>query len=170
MPSRRLLLVCGSLGLAVYLCGDVFAAAPYTLAALGTLGGADVNSQAIAVNDTGTAVGSSSTASDLFSPTATEFSGGKVQSLGTPGGMTSTASAINNLGQIVGQSETAGGGSEAFYDDPLSGCPMVSLDLGSSSEAGAINDLGEIVGSSSDSFDVSRMLFASTQMDPARPI
>jgi probable HAF family extracellular repeat protein len=70
--------------------------------------------------------------------------------LGTLGGPTSAAAAINNAGQIVGNSDTSSGPSHAFL---CSGGTM--LDLGTpagatSSSATAINDGGQVTGNTND--------------------
>lgn len=65
--------------------------------------------------------------------------------LGTLGGITGSASAINRNGQIVGYSTTLTGATRAFSTS-ASG-PMVDLGtLGTDSSANAINDAGTIVG------------------------
>lgn len=67
--------------------------------------------------------------------------------LGTLGGTNSVALGINNLGQVVGQSDTGNPISsiEAFL---YSGGPMVGLGAGAGSDSSArgINDAGQIVG------------------------
>jgi probable HAF family extracellular repeat protein len=86
---------------------------------LGTLGG-DTN--ALAVNDSGRAVGYSYTAADAayhdFSWTAT---GGMVD-LGTLGGSRSTAVAVNSGGEVVGYSYTE---ADAAYHAVLWQLPSV---------------------------------------------
>jgi probable HAF family extracellular repeat protein len=66
--------------------------------------------------------------------------------LGTLGGSSSSAAALNNRGQVVGWSTTASGETHAFVWDN-----GVMIDLSpekASSFASDINDRGEIVGSS----------------------
>jgi len=65
--------------------------------------------------------------------------------LGTLGGKTSVAYAINTSGQVVGSSEVAGGGNHAFL---FSDGPLVDLGTlgGGQSIAYAINDAGQVVG------------------------
>lgn len=68
--------------------------------------------------------------------------------LGTLGGVTSSASAINNLGQIVGQSALAGGAVRATLWQGDSKIDLGVLQGGDKSQASGINDLGQVVGSS----------------------
>lgn len=70
----------------------------------------------------------------------------------TLGGTESAGNAINNLGQVVGSSETANGETRAFRTAANSAINATTDDLGtlggSSSTAFDINDLGQVVGSS----------------------
>ncbi|WP_052672558.1 DUF3466 family protein [Aliterella atlantica] len=72
--------------------------------------------------------------------------------LGTLGGTDSIGNAINNLGQVVGSSETANGETRAFRTAANSTINAATDDLstlgGSSSTAFDINDKGQVVGSS----------------------
>ncbi len=70
-----------------------------------------------------------------------------VTDLGTLGGETSGANAINNKGQVVGRADTRDGGYRAFLWQVGSG--MQDIDLGSGargSMAVAINNAGQVVG------------------------
>lgn len=62
--------------------------------------------------------------------------------LGTLGGPTSSAFALNNSGQVVGESTTGGGGLQAF----LYTNSMLNLGLGDDSTAAAITGSGHIAG------------------------
>lgn len=113
---------------------------------LGTLGGK--HSYADAINDKGTAVGSSTLADDS-TYRAFVYEDGVMKQLGTLGGPGSSAFDINNHGQIVGYSNPAGSGRHhAFlYDDG------VMTDIGeigflaqTMSYAIAINDGGDVLG------------------------
>jgi probable HAF family extracellular repeat protein len=71
-------------------------------------GAGDNNNQALGINDHGQVVGVSGAHAFLFEH-------GVIADLGTlPGGTSSKAAAINNSGQIVGQSTTASGDMHAF--------------------------------------------------------
>jgi probable HAF family extracellular repeat protein len=112
---------------------------------LGTIGGTDLNSSAIGINDSGQVAGDSYTAGGAEH--AFLYSGGKMQDLGTLGGTSSTAIAINNAGQVVGLSTTAGGAQDVFL---YSAGQMQDLNLsGPVPDPVGINDAGQIVGYSS---------------------
>jgi probable HAF family extracellular repeat protein len=124
---------------------------------LGTLSGKpSFYSEANAINNLGQIVGSSE--SEFLTPTGPVPHGflwqhGRMTDLGTLSGKpsaSSAANAINNLGQIVGTSETAHDVYHAFLWEKgrmtdlgtLSGKPSVD------SEAFAINDRGQVLGNS----------------------
>ena len=71
-----------------------------------------------------------------------------VHDLGTLGGA-SSASYINNVGQVVGSSTAIDGSSQAFVWDSTNGISLLDS-LGVYSGATGINDLGWIVGSYTD--------------------
>ena len=98
------------------------------------------------INNSGEVVGQSYTAS--ASPIAHSFlySGGTLHDLGTFGGNDSGATAINNLGQVVGVADTTG--TLAAHAFLYSGGPLMDLGTlgGTTSSANGINDSGQIVG------------------------
>jgi len=74
-------------------------------------------------------------------------SGFSATDLGTLGGARSTAAAINVIGQVVGESQTASGAVHAFLWQPGRGMLDLGTLGGDNSQATAINDKGQIVGS-----------------------
>lgn len=106
---------------------------------LGTLGG--TNSTAESVNDAGVIVGRSQIAGNTAEH-AFIYDNGKMTDLGTLGSY-SAAYAINNAGQIVGSSVTAGGQQNAFF---YHNGVMTDLGwLGSASYARDVNEHGQAV-------------------------
>lgn len=98
------------------------------------------------INNLGQIVGS-------FEGRAALWQDGSIQTLGTLGGNLSTATAINDLGQVVGESETASGERRAFLWEnglmqDLGTLPKLSYDSESYSQATNINNLGQVVGQS----------------------
>lgn len=132
-----------------------------TMQDLGTLGGA--HSEALAINDAGQVVGWAETADGADDPNAPRpvphaflWQDGKMIDLGTLGGEVSEALDINEVGQVVGWSETA---EVDFRDRPIEHAflwrdgEMTDLNdrLPADSEweftsALAINDAGQILG------------------------
>jgi probable HAF family extracellular repeat protein len=78
------------------------------------------------------------------------YNGASVQDLGTLGGASAAAIAINDLGQVTGRSLTAEGSSHAFRWTPTDATTGVMLDLGAppgaSSVGQAINNAGQVAG------------------------
>jgi probable HAF family extracellular repeat protein len=118
-----------------------------TLTDLGSLG--EGNSQPAGINDSGQVVGNAYTSDN--SDRAFLYSGsGPMIDLGSitgPGTGASYAYAINNAGQITGQSSGGiGGNFDAFLD--YDGVMTDLGNLGGSSEGWAINSSGQVVGDS----------------------
>lgn len=80
--------------------------------------------------------------------------------LGTLGGTNSSGNSINNLGQVVGSSETADGQTRAFRTTANSAINSATDDLGtlggSFSAANDINDNGQVIGSSTNTNGATR--------------
>ncbi len=117
----------------------------------GTVDAGNLGSSAspTAVNETGQVVGHSYTGNvelHAFSWTA----GRGMVDLGTLGGTQSTASAVNNTGQVVGWSTTAGDAvTHAFSWTAAGGMVgLPELAVGGSGAAGDVNNHGQVVGSS----------------------
>ena len=143
---RRLMLLVGAVAVAVVLVSAASGSAGsgqagWVIRDLGTLGGRD--SDAVAVNERGQIVGSSTTAAG--ETRAFVWQNGRMVGLPTLGGGRSAAVAVNAKGQAVGFSTTASGVERAVM---WSRGRVVDLGTpgGKSSFAVAINGSGEIVG------------------------
>ena len=153
--SRRALVIAGVTLAVASACNsdDVIPTAPRTTvpsaphAAILGAAGVWLPFDPVAINNAGQVAGSSG---DRFAARAYLWTpGGAVQDLGTLGGPSSWAYAINELGQVAGVSLTADGEQHAFLWNAGAGM----LDLGTlpgaiSSIARGINDLGQVVGES----------------------
>jgi probable HAF family extracellular repeat protein len=133
---------------------------------LGTLGGTtssiDFKYPLGVVNDSGQIVGSSSIAGDIavhaFSWTAT---GGMID-LGTLGGSSSGAKAVNATGQVVGVAATADDELHAFSWTVTGGMIDLGTLGGSFIRAVAVTDSGQVVGSSTTAGDAETHAFSWT--------
>ena len=70
----------------------------------------------------------------------------QITDLGTLGGTSSRATAVNDLGQVVGWGDTASGEPHAFSWTAAGGMVDLGTLGGNYSTAAAVNDLGQVVG------------------------
>ena len=93
----------------------------------------------------------------------------KTTGLGTLGGLASQATAINNVGQVVGNSLDAAGQQRAFLWTKAGGMRDLGTLGGSTAQAYDINDAGQVVGRSLNASGVTRS-FLWTEADGMRDI
>jgi probable HAF family extracellular repeat protein len=105
----------------------------------------DANSGPFAINNRGQVVGNYFL-SNQQPNIATLWQNGQLTYLGTLGGSVSHGRAINNLGQIVGGSETASSHTHAFVWQNGTMTDLGVLPGATDSEAFDINDSGDVVG------------------------
>ncbi len=120
---------------------------------MGTLNGGVGFSQALGINDAGQIVGgatntSGNTHAFLFSPANPTLNiSSTMTDLGTLGGSSSMATAIDSLALVAGYSTTSGGQNHAFLYNGLGMTDLGTLG-GPTSWANAVNDSGIVVGAS----------------------
>src|SRR3989304_2047562 len=116
------------------------------------------NSRAIAINDNGQVAGSSErlefvvvetggTPQPLYIPHAFIWDADDgIRELGGLGGFFTLATAMNNVGQVVGYGDLANGHERAFIWDEQNGMRELPTLNGGETRAVAINDLGQVLG------------------------
>ncbi|MDD1620966.1 MAG: autotransporter domain-containing protein [Methylococcaceae bacterium] len=103
-------------------------------------------SHANGINDSGVVVGNAGFGSSCCQAFIWRNNGQPIQNIGTLGGNSSNAYAINNLGQVVGTAGT-GAATHAFYwQSGQEGLVDIGTLGGNSSTAWAINNLRQVVG------------------------
>jgi probable HAF family extracellular repeat protein len=119
---------------------------------LTTLGSNNHYSGALGINDRGQVVGFAATKSDNQSH-AVLWQNNTIEDLGTlPGGSYSQASSINELGKVVGWSNTSSGSTHAVFWQKRQIKDLGTFD-GNDTKATAINNRGTVVGYSFNSYD-----------------
>jgi probable HAF family extracellular repeat protein len=119
---------------------------------LGTLGGP--STVAAAINDRGEVVGMSNTTTiayyhhgvPVYVWHAFLWRDGQMTDLGTPGGQTSVATDINQLGQVAATADAASGPPQAAIWDQGSWTVLGGLAAGDQAGAVAIDDFGQVLG------------------------
>jgi probable HAF family extracellular repeat protein len=101
-----------------------------------------------------------------FGDRAFVYGGGTLTSLGTLGGVSVSANAINDAGQIAGGSTTKAGDGHAFLYDGGKMTDLGTLPGGNSSTATAINNTGQVAGFSTSANNPSShaFLYSNGQM------
>lgn len=135
---------------------------------LGSLAGPTGNSAAYGLSEYGVAAGTSQTGAQdaLGSPISHavlwDLYKGTVTDIGSLGGTTAQANAVNNHGVAVGSGDTASSQTHAFL---YSNGQMSDLGTlgGSSAQANAVNDYGVVVGSSQTTADAAVHAFIWTR-------
>ena len=129
---------------------------------IGTLGG--TYSRALAVNDAGQVVGTSTIAGDAEWHAFSWTQAGGMVDLGVLAGNNSYANAVNASGQVVGGSTySASRANHAFSWTQAGGMVDLGTLGGSSDYAQAVNDAGQVVGSSNLAGDGASHGFSWTQ-------
>src|ERR1700722_19620514 len=140
-----------SLALAGTLIVNASAQDRYKIIRLPTPGG--FNSAALGLNDNGNVVGYS-VQGENYQAFLYSQSSGSSSDVGSLGGQTNAACAINGSDQVAGYSQDGNGNLSAFIYTKDGGIKAVgSLDGGVSSEAFGINNSGQAVGDSQNATD-----------------
>ncbi len=135
--------------LALLLGGTSIAVADvlYKVTDLGTLGDNFNSSYVTSINNAGQMVGVSYTSSGAVAR-AFLYANGQINDLGTLGGSDSSAYAINNVGQVTGDSNTSSGTVQTFL---YSNGQMTTASSLADSSGRGLNDVGQVVGLASPS-------------------
>lgn len=114
---------------------------------LGTLTGSS-GTRGLAINENGEIAGVGYGPGGSWGGAVIGDASNGLTGLGTLGGGTSVATGINDIGQVVGRSQTSSGASHSFIGDATNGLIDLGTLGGTNSSANGVNNGGHVVGGS----------------------